>query len=224
MQKRLYIAAKAPRPGIAKTRLGRAIGDAAAVALYRAFLQDIGMRFAQAPFAVGWYVTPPGAWAELAPIVGWTEREAQVLAQGEGNWTERQRHLFRGAPARREEHVILIASDSPQVTVDVVAEAFRVLERDEIVVGPVFDGGYYLLGMHGWHDVLAGIRMSTTDVVQEITARAHSLGLSVGQVETTFDIDEVEDLQHLQDAALARTDLAATCAALDSLGLPRKPA
>ncbi|MBI2323280.1 MAG: hypothetical protein HYU88_14575, partial [Chloroflexi bacterium] len=69
MREVLYIAAKAPRVGFAKTRLGEAVGQAQAVALYAAFLRDLAARFADAPFPVGWYVTPPDAWSEIAPLV-----------------------------------------------------------------------------------------------------------------------------------------------------------
>ena len=221
MRQRLYIAAKAPRVGVAKTRLSRAIGARRAVELYRAFLVDIGARFAAAPFSVGWYVTPPDAWSELAPIVGWTEREQQVLVQAGADWTERQRKLFREAPERGEEQIILIASDSPHVTIKIVGDAFHLLDQHDVVVGPVYDGGYYLLGMRGWHDILHNIPMSTAAVVQDITTRSHALGLSVEQVEPTFDVDEVDDLEHLQRLAFARDDLPATRAALVRLELTK---
>jgi uncharacterized protein len=61
LKDRLYIAAKAPRAKIAKTRLGHAIGHDNAAALYKAFLIDLAARFTDAPFALGWYVTPPDA-------------------------------------------------------------------------------------------------------------------------------------------------------------------
>lgn len=212
----LYIAAKAPRPGLTKTRLGQAIGHEPAVALYRAFLQDLAARFASAPFVLCWFITPPDAWPEIAPLVAPTG-EARVLAQGEGDWTERQRVLFREAAARGEERVILIASDSPHLAVETVTDAFRELDRHDLVVGPVYDGGYYLFGMRGWHDVLHGVPMSTGTVVQEIIARAERSGLSVGQVETTFDIDEADDLRYLQQLAPSRADLPATRAVLETL-------
>jgi hypothetical protein len=62
----LYIIAKAPRVGFAKTRLGRVIGHEAAVTLYKAFLRDLGARFADAPFECGWYSVQPGAQRALA--------------------------------------------------------------------------------------------------------------------------------------------------------------
>ena len=215
----LYIAAKAPRPGLAKTRLGRAIGDQQAAQLYRAFLQDIGARFAGAPFEVAWFITPPDAWREIAPLVVGARREPRVMIQGEGDWTARQRQLFQTAARRGEERVIIIASDSPHITVDLIAAAFRELDRHDLVIGPVFDGGYYLLGMRGWHDVLAGISMSTASVVQEIISQAHAMSLSIAQVETTFDIDEGGDIHHLLQVARQRDDLPATRAALESLNL-----
>ena len=62
----LYIIAKAPRVGFAKTRLGRVIGHEAAVTLYKVFLRDLGARFADAPFECGWYSVQPGAQRALA--------------------------------------------------------------------------------------------------------------------------------------------------------------
>jgi len=214
MSTSLWIAAKAPRPGLVKTRLATAIGDDAAVALYRAFLTDVSRRFARAPFRCGWYVTPPDGFAEIEALVG---GGATLLAQPEGDWSERQRYLFREAAGRGEERTVIVASDSPQLTVAAVEAAFAALDRSEIVVGPVDDGGYHLLGMRGFHDVLDGVRMSTASVVDEIDARAHALGVSVARVPSTFDIDEVADLTQLRRVARTRPDLAATHAALEAI-------
>jgi rSAM/selenodomain-associated transferase 1 len=210
----LYVAAKAPRPGLCKTRLARAIGDAAACALYRAFVRDLAGRLAGARFPVGWYVTPPDAWLDLADLVG---PSAWVLLQGEGDWTARQCQLFRGAAARGESRVVLVASDSPQLPLETVEAAFDQLDRHDLVLGPVLDGGYYLIGMNGWRDVLDGVPMSTATVYDEIVARARRQGLSVGEVEGTFDVDEAEDLARLADAAGLRVDMPATRAALAAL-------
>jgi glycosyltransferase A (GT-A) superfamily protein (DUF2064 family) len=157
---------------------------------------------------------------DLAPLVD-GHGEPRVLFQGDGDWTERQRDLFRGAAGRGEERTVLIASDSPQLAVGVVEEAFRALEEHELVFGPTHDGGYYLIGMRGWHDVLHNIPMSTNTVLDDIAARARASGLSVGWVETTFDVDEAEDLDRLRALVARRADLAATRAALEEFGLLR---
>jgi uncharacterized protein len=219
MTEALYIIAKAPRVGLAKTRLGHSIGHEAAIMLYKAFLQDLAARFASVPYECGWYVTPPDAWDDISPLVDWGEREVRILFQREGDLTERQREFFYGAAARGEERAVLIASDSPHLTVEVVMQAFRELDRHDLVFGPTYDGGYYLIGMRGWHDVFHGLPMSVGTELDDIITQAERAGLSVGQVETTFDVDEVEDLEHLRQLVERRTDLAATRAALEALGL-----
>lgn len=218
MSRILYIAAKAPRVGLAKTRLGNRIGHETATALYKAFLRDLGARFAHAPFPVGWYITPPDAWPELEPIVA-HGAEPRVVPQGNGDWTERQCMLFKGAAARGEERVVLVASDSPHLMVEVVADALEQLNQHDVVFGPVHDGGYYLIGMRGWHDIFEGVAMSTATVLDDLIKRAEQMGLSVALVAATFDIDEVGDLPQLRRLAHERPDLPATRAALAALGL-----
>jgi hypothetical protein len=212
----LYVIARAPRVGFAKTRLGRTIGHERAIVLYRAFLRDLAARFSRSSFAPGWYVTPADAWPEISPLIGETGR---VLVQGEGDLTERQRELFQGAAGRGERRTVLIASDSPHLAVEVVEEAFCRLDRQDIVFGPTYDGGYYLIGMRGYHDVLRETPMSVGTELDGLVARSRHFGLSVGMLEPTFDVDVVEDLQHLRPLVLERPDLAATRDALESLGL-----
>lgn len=219
MRNMLYIAAKAPRAGVAKTRLGAGLGHDQAIALYRAFLCDLatGFTLTDAPFVVGWYITPEDAWDDLAPLVSANGPAARVLVQGGGTWTERQQMLFRGAAARGEERVILVASDSPQLRAAVVAEAFDHLDTHDVVLGPTSDGGYYLIGMRGWHDILGSIPMSTNTVFDDILARATAMNVSLGLVETLFDIDEAADLDQLRRLVNERQDLVATRAVLAAI-------
>ena len=224
MSRRLWIAAKAPRAGLAKTRLAGDLGEAAALDIYRGFLRDLAARLRTASFSLGWYVTPADAWRDLAPLVGGAGPAPRVLDQGDGDWTLRQRRLLRGANERGEGRTILIGSDSPQVRVETIEDAFDQLERRDVVLGPVVDGGYYLIGMRGWHDVLDGVVMSTSSVYQNILARCRSLGCSVGLVETLFDVDQADELRHLVALLPWRDDLAATRAALERHGLmPPRP-
>lgn len=216
MSDALYIAAKAPRIGFAKTRLGASIGHERAIELYKAFLRDLSERFSGSRFGLGWYVTPPDSWPEISEL---TNGEDRVLFQGEGDLTERQRDLFRSAAGRGEERVVLIGADSPQLTVGLVEEAFSRLDHEDLVLGPTLDGGYYLIGMRGWHDVLQGIPMSTGTELDGIIALAESRGNSVGLLEATFDVDVEEDLHHLRKALAGRDDLDATREAMETLGL-----
>ncbi len=207
MKKILYIAARAPIPGQVKTRLGRAIGSERAADLYRAFLEDLEAKLSKTSIEVRWYVTP-GDWEGRSH-----------LDQGEGDWTARQARLFREAAARGEERVVLIASDSPQIEVAVIHEAFAELAYRKLVLGPVEDGGYYLIGMRGWHDVFSGVAMTSATTMEAIVTRARELGITPGFTDRMFDVDELEDLKRLIPIARRRSDLAHTSRALAGLAM-----
>ena len=92
-----------------------------------------------------------------------------------------------------------------------IAEAFERLDRDDLVLGPTDDGGYYLIGMRTpttgrpapW-DVLSGVRMSTGTVLDEIAgARRRASASRRACCRATFDIDEAVDLDRLIPLALA---------------------
>jgi rSAM/selenodomain-associated transferase 1 len=220
---RLFIAARAPRPGFTKTRLGRVVGHHAAATIYRGFLTDLARRFAGASFDTGWYITPSDAWPEILPCIPRGKSASLVVTQPEGDWTTRQRALFDGMADRGEARTILIASDSPHLPLECVTCAFDVLAERDLVFGPVQDGGYYLIGMRTPRAaaILDGVLMSTADVLRSLTDRATLLGLSVGEVDATFDIDEVQDLEQLQAEVIRRSDLEATRRSLSRAGLLR---
>ena len=214
MSRQAYIAAKAPRAGQVKTRLAAAIGDAATLDLYRAFLSDLADEFP----AAGWFVTPTDAWRDIAAIVARpVQSPASVLDQGPGDWTNRQRFLFETSAQRGEERTVLIGSDSPHLRSSIVEQAFRALDDHDVVFGPTPDGGYYLIGMRGWHDILAGVPMSTYSVFEQIHAQSRAMGVSMAVLDATFDVDEVDDLTLLRAAVAESDGLHATRGALARL-------
>ncbi len=217
MSDALYVIAKAPRVGFAKTRLGASIGHEEAIELYKAFLRDLSARFSTSRFGLGWYVTPHDAWPEISALAN---GENKVLFQGEGDLTDRQRALFHEA-ARRGERAILIGSDAPHLSIETVEEAFRTLDTHDLVFLPTHDGGYCLIGMNGSHDeVLEGVQMSTGSELDGIITRARRAGLTVKLLAPTFDVDVEEDLYRLREVFDGRDDLDATREALRGLGLP----
>jgi len=113
-----------------------------------------------------------------------------------------------------------MASDSPQLPPDLPLTAFAALRDHDVALGRVHDGGYYLIGLRAFHDVLSGVPMSTESAAGALAQRALALNLSLAELPETFDIDVVNDLSLLA-AALAPhgADCPATWAALRKLGL-----
>lgn len=207
---RLYFAAKAPLAGQVKTRLGATIGMQAAATLYEGFLRDLAARFAHARFQVAWHIAP-GSWPHLEPIIG---RRASVRSQRGNGWAERQANLFRDCHVAGEGGVVLAATDSPQLAPRAVEEAFAGLEGHDIVVGPTHDGGYYLVGMNGFHDIFEPISMGTASALDVTLACARSQRLSTFVLASEFDVDTEQDLDLLAEEVRQRSDLSSTAAAL----------
>lgn len=224
----LMIAARAPIPGQTKTRLGNALGMERAAELYRAFLRDLADRFEGAmsehpgAFDLAWAHSPPEH--DFRPeLERLTERESppavRFVAQDGPDWGSRQANLLRWGRDQGYARSVLMASDSPHLPLSTALDAFALLDAHDIVIGRVRDGGYYLIGMRGFHDVLANVAMSTASAADGVVLAAHRIGLSVGELVETFDIDEEADLAALTDLLDVQPDLCpATRAALTLLG------
>lgn len=223
----LLIAARAPVPGMTKTRLGATIGDDRAAALYRAFLADLAARFtptaaAAAGYTVGWAFTPATADFPLilASICDDLHRPSLSVPQHGDDWGIRQTNLLRWGQEHGFERTVLIASDSPQLPGSIIEEAFALLAERDVVIGPVRDGGYYLIGVSGFHDVLSEVPMSTASVADAVRARVHAMRLRLGELATTFDIDTAADVPALiAHLAAAPASAPATLRALHCLDL-----
>jgi rSAM/selenodomain-associated transferase 1 len=207
---RLYFAAKAPIAGQVKTRLGAVIGMQEAATLYEGFVRDLVARFTSVPNELAWYVSP-GSWPRLQPLVA---RSDAVRVQRGRGWAARQANLFRDCDAADEGPVVLAATDSPQLQPSRVYEAFAALESNDLVFGPTLDGGYYLVGMAGFHDIFTSAAMSKASTLAEMLERAAKQCLSVHVLEPEFDIDTEQDLDLLAREICRRQDLRWTALAL----------
>jgi rSAM/selenodomain-associated transferase 1 len=221
----LLIAARAPVPGETKTRLGATIGPERAARLYRAFLDDLAARFAGddpgRSYDVGWAHTPESS--PFSPVMQAIRPEmaaVRYVRQRGNGWGERQVQLLRWGSDQGYAKTVLTASDSPQMPRSAIETAFALLDDHEVALGRVHDGGYYLIGVRGFHDVLTGVPMSTARAADAVIERAETLGLRVGLTEPLFDVDVAEDLELLDALLVREPELApATWTAMRSLGL-----
>jgi rSAM/selenodomain-associated transferase 1 len=195
------VMAKASIPGKTKTRLVPPLTQHEAAMLNTAFLRDAADNIlSAAAFAniSGWMAyAPVGSQpffrTHLPESIGLIETAAATL--GECLLAAATTLLRSGHGA-----VCLINSDSPPLPVGYLVAAATALAApgDRIVLGPSTDGGYYLIGMKRPHPGLfADIDWSTDQVFAQTLARAGALGLSVFELPSWYDVDNVETLQLL---------------------------
>jgi len=201
----LAVFAKAPRSGEVKTRLCPPFSHEQAAALYRCLLADGLEESAHAARALGLEpvlaVDPPEAVPELAALA---PPGFRALPQRGADLGARMAHVARQAAASGAPLALLRGSDSPTLARAELGHCVCELGRTDLVVGPDRDGGYHLLGLGPRALSRAGDLfdhpMSTPTVLRDTVARAERAGLSVGRLETGFDLDSFEDLRWLADA------------------------
>ncbi len=191
----LVIMAKAPRPGMVKTRLTESLSSAAVIALYRCLLADT-LELAKSLNGVDVaIVCPEPDEEELAQLVG--DGVSVVAQKGEG-LAAGLNFVFRHFTAAGQQRVIAFNSDSPHLAPAVLESAFEILAKHDVVVGPTNDGGYYLVGAKAAYPTLfESDGLGTKTALEKLLARTKDLKLSTGFSETFYDIDVANDLVQL---------------------------
>jgi rSAM/selenodomain-associated transferase 1 len=188
----LVIMAKAPKPGMVKTRLIESLPSAAVTALYRCLLEDT-LALAKSLTSVEVAVMCPEAdHDELAQLLG---NRVKVVAQKGQGLAAGLTSVFRHFTATGRQQVIAFNSDSPHLAPSVLNSAFEILGAHDVVVGPTHDGGYYLVGAKAAHPSLfEGDGMGTRSALDRLLTRTKALELSTGFTDTFYDIDVATDL------------------------------
>ena len=194
--------AKAPKPGMVKTRLTQSLPSVAVTALYRCLLEDtlaLATSLTSVEVAV---MCPESDQNELAHLLGNT---VQVVAQKGQGLAAGLTSVFRYFTAAGRQRVIAFNSDSPHLRPSVLDSAFEILTTHDVVVGPTYDGGYYLVGAKAAHaSLFEADGMSTGNALDRLLARTRTLELSTGFAESFYDIDVANDLLQLgQELRLA---------------------
>lgn len=123
----------------------------------------------------------------------WPSSDFVKKIQYEGDLGKKISHAFQTV-FERHSRVIIIGSDCASLTTEIVEKAYQQLEKHDFVIGPAFDGGYYLLGMKTFSPPLfQNIDWSTELVFAQTKSRIDTLGKSLYLLPTLSDIDYEED-------------------------------
>jgi len=196
----LIVFVKEPRTGEVKTRLGQAIGMERAAEIYRACAGEV-LACARDLARQDVHVTvcySPGSDPER--IGRWVNDSSFHLAVQEGaTLGDRMHRALARAMDQGAAKVLLVGSDVPELDGPLFDQAWDQLERNDVVLGPSPDGGYYLIGMRPpLKDLFAGILWSSPEVYEATRAAAASQGLSIGVLPPRADIDREEDFRAYQ--------------------------
>jgi rSAM/selenodomain-associated transferase 1 len=212
------VVAKAPRPGVTKTRLCPPLTPDQASRLASAFLHDSLANAIQAGLAPRIVCRGATEQQELRRLAGPLTQVSIQSGDGLGDALE---GAFREGLADGFSAVAVLGADSPTLPALVIREAFAAVgEGYDIALGPAEDGGYYLLAARGVHPWLfRDMPWSTDGVARETLRRARALGLRTHALPVWYDVDDAASLARLR-SDLCRLPLSTapeTRAALEAL-------
>jgi len=199
----LVVFTRYPVPGRCKTRLIPVLGAEGAARLHRRMTeQTLERARAIADFALTIEVHYAGA--DDRAMRRWLGSGHQYRPQSTGDLGQRMLTTFEQAASRGSSSTVIIGSDIPQLSAEVISEAFTRLERHPLVLGPSHDGGYYLIGLrHPRRELFRRIPWSTDTVLQRTIERARKAGLGFDLLPALGDVDRPADLhlvRHLLDS------------------------
>jgi len=185
-QKHLVIFARAPRYGRVKTRLAKDIGKQPALRFYQRNLEQLIHRMRQGPWQLHIAVASP------QDITHPVFQHLSVMAQPQGNLGTRMRYVLHHFRSGR---CVIIGSDIPDITRGHVNTAFNALAKNDLVIGPSEDGGYWLIGS-GTSFVAQGrflrnVRWSSKDTLTDTLA----------SVDPRYKVEQIAQLQDVDNGA-----------------------
>ncbi len=192
MDRALLIFIKNPELGKAKTRLAATIGDEKALEVYKQLLNHtrITVKQVNANRQVHYssFIDDNDEWN-----TGFFERKLQNQSLDLG---VRMASAFTSAFAEGNSSVLIIGSDLPHLSAELIEEGFDQLQKNDVVIGPSDDGGYYLLGMNSMHNTLfENKKWSTNSVLKETIESVEELNLGYHLLPSLFDVDTEADLE-----------------------------
>lgn len=192
---RLIVFARFPEPGRTKTRLIPALGPERAAqlqaALTRYTLAVAGDVCADRSRRLEVRFTG-GDVEQMSQLFG---GELDYVPQHGADLGERLKDAAASAFRAGAKQVVLIGTDCPALDAERLQAAFQALQRSDVVLGPAFDGGYYLIGLNGHHpELFAGIDWGTEHVLRQTLVTIRAARCRVHLLPMLADVDHPEDL------------------------------
>ena len=204
MKSAIAVFARAPVPGLVKTRLAKSIGDEAAAELYAAMLRDSLNLAGKASSGVQdctvfLAYTPDNAF-EAGPYSLSSLWNGPRLSQSEGDLGQRMLDCVAQLQAQGIEHVVIIGSDSPDLPSYIGLALWR-LHEHPLVFGPTHDGGFYLMGASVPlpSDLFDGVEWGTPLALGGCLEAARRYRVRVNLILPWDDVDDFDDLSALSE-------------------------
>lgn len=191
-----------PEPGLSKTRLISTLGDQGAADLQRQMTEWIVAKISRLAADNPLILEIHYDGGNLPLMRSWLGSFPIYQQQTDGDLGTRMAHAI-ASHLQKKAAILLTGSDCPEITPQILGEALQALRRNDIVIGPACDGGYYLIGANGtlradvMHALFTNIPWGSKTVFADTMAKADFHQLSCHILPKLHDIDRPEDLGYI---------------------------
>ena len=194
---RLIIFGRYPLPGRAKTRLIPALGAVGAADLQRRLTEGTltTARKFRSNLGRGVEMEVSFEGGSGKGMRRWLGSDLLFSRQTGGDIGERMHAAFLRAFKSGCRRVVLMGTDIPGANVIHLKEGFDALLSHDLVLGPAFDGGYWLMGLKLPADLFRNIHWSSGEVLDQTLKAAKARGLTCHQLAPQGDIDTWDDVE-----------------------------
>jgi rSAM/selenodomain-associated transferase 1 len=194
----LVVFVKHPRLGQVKIRLAAEIGKRRALEVYRKLVMKTLVAVGplrRAGIEIRIFGSPSN---RLIQLRRWLGPQYGYFPQRGRDLGERLRRASTEAFHTGATRVVMIGSDCPGLTPALLRQAFRALDRRQVVLGPAQDGGYYLIGLaRPCPGLFETIPWSTEGVWEATLRRIQDHRFSWQALKRLRDVDHAADLKGL---------------------------
>lgn len=193
-----------PESGKVKTRLIPKLGGQGAAGIHRLLTEQIITSLLPLqqshPVQLSLYFSG-GSQAEMR---NWLGNSLFMSPQKGKDLGRRMATAFKETWSRGARKAVIIGSDCPFIDEKLVLHALNCLKKNDVVLGPAYDGGYYLLGLHSsltgerFNLFFDDIAWGTPYVFQQTLGKAKKAHLAVSTLKRLHDIDRQEDLKYFR--------------------------
>lgn len=208
MKRILIVFAREPQKGKVKTRLSGYLSEIGCLKLYKKLLADtLGrarkVKCGQRVLAYDSGNKKPVYLKRVAPDFEFYKQKGRDLGERMFNAIKVYSALARTTIGRSRlgAYVVIIGSDSPDLPLSYINRAFTELRKNDLVLGPAYDGGYYLIGLkEPCSKIFKGVKWSSKAVFGKTLKNAKALRKKVAILPHWHDIDTPRDLKYFKNA------------------------
>ena len=192
----IIIFTRIPIPNKTKTRLMPCYTGLECAKLHACFLKDILMECEKAEKDIYIFYEDSGTLSVLENIIG---NQFPFFAQEGADLGTRMHNAIEKILSQDYKNYVLIGTDIPELKSKTLEDAFLKLKESDVVLGPTYDGGYYLIGGNqSIPEAFDDIEYGNETVIQSTTDHLIKSGYKVILLDKICDVDTPNDVLQLR--------------------------